>query len=671
MAALITGLGAVSSLGRGTARVWSAMAEGWDGLEPIRRFDPQPFGATLAGMVPDRNTPAFGADSAAVSCVEFAVAAAREAWDRAGLGRVARDRIAFVFGSSLGDPDLRIHEITERVADVLGIAGPRVTVSTACASSANALGIALDLLAMGAADAVIAGGADVLTPLVLAGFNALGVLATGKCAPFSEPAGTTLGEGAGFIVLERAEQRPGLAILGYGLAADGFHDTGPDPSGAGVARAIRAALDHAGVAAESVDYINAHGTGTRANDPAEWRAIQHVFGGRAEAIPVSASKSFLGHAQGAAGVLETIATIVALEHGTIPPTQRFTVARPNSPRDPVGQATARAATCNIALATSAGFGGANCTVVIGRARPPAPTARREVSISGCGAIGPHGTTLDELVAGGMRGRARAFRFEALVPSADPRGLDPSTRYLTGAVALALADAHLRLRASDADRSGLVLGVTAMSAESERALQQTIAAHGYRGLSASMFARQVVNAPAGTCARLLGLRGAHSTVAAGPATGLLAFVYAAELLASHRDCDRIVAAAVDELPAEVGDGSDGAVAGVLCASPGAVRVAGWHIAGPGRIAEAAASALATADLDEVDVMIGPPLDCIRFGRRIDPAALVGESPCFTSGAGVVIGARLVATGQARHVVVAGGGASADCAIVLTRGEAHAS
>src|SRR5690606_22076469 len=125
-----------------------------------------------------------------------------------------------------------------------------------------------------------------------------------------------------------------LILRGYGIAGDGFHDTGPDPTGAGVARAMRGALAAAGVAPDEVDYVNAHGTGTAANDPAEWRAIQAVLGERAASVPVSSSKSFLGHGQGAAGVLEAIATILCLERGAVPPTRNHRGARPNSPPDP-------------------------------------------------------------------------------------------------------------------------------------------------------------------------------------------------------------------------------------------------------------------------------------------------------------------------------------------------
>jgi len=604
--AAITGLGVVTSLGRGAPRLWAAMADGLDGIGPARRFDVSGFGVSLAGMIPDlQETPGVHL------CLAIALEAAREAWAHARLDGVAKGRIALVFGSSLGDARVCVHEITEALGDALEIGGPRLSVSTACASSTNALGLALDLLALGSADVVIAGGADVLSRLVLAGFQAIGVLSAGKCAPFSEPPGTTLGEGAGFVVLERDATRvpAAHALVGYGLSADAYHDTGPDPTGAGVARGIAGALAHAGVAAGAIDYVNVHGTGTRANDPAEWRALRHVLGPRAEAIPISSSKSFLAHAQGAAGVCELAATLLALDRGMVPPTQHHTGARPNSPPDVVAQATPRPAEVRTLLKSSAGFGGANCSLVLARDGVEPARTRRPVYIAG------------------LADRAA----ERELPGIDPRGLDAATRYLTGAVAAAFADAGIKPRGASRDRTGLVAGITRISLESDRALQQTIDTHGLRGLSANLFARQVVNAPAGTCARLLELRGVHTTVAAAGATELFAVIYAAELLATRPEVEAIAAASVDE--------ELGAACVLTTAAATGVRLTGWGIASPGDEHGALDAALAMAGVAD--------------------AAGAPE---------VIAGVRAIRRGAARRVaIVHGGGRSAACALVLTGGD----
>jgi len=684
--AVVTGMGAVTALGRGVARQWSAMAAGEDGIRPIERFATDAFDVRIGGVVADRNAPRPAGAGEATLCIEFGIDAAREAWADAALDGVAPGRVALVVGSSLGDERVPLHRVTEAIGDAIGARGPRLTVSTACTSSTGALGLALDLLEQGAADAVIAGGADVLTPLVHAGFHALGVLAAGKCAPFSHPAGTTLGEGAGFVVLERPDAaaargaRGDLAVLGYGLSADGYHETGPDPSGAGVARALRGALAHAGVAPEAIGYVNAHGTGTAAGDPAEWRALRQVLGERAERVPVSSSKSFLGHAQGAAGAVEVIATLVALERGAVPPTRNFVGPRPNAPPDPVAQDRPRPERYDLALCNNSGFGGANCAVVVGRAPaavapPPAP---RAVYAVGAGAVGPHGGALDGLLAGARPGRVPALRLDAIAPAVNPRGFDPATRYLIAAAALALADAQVRVRGELRERTGLVVGMNHVSPESHAALQRTIDDRGLRYLSATMFSRMVLNATTGACSKALALRGPCSTLSAGRASGLAAIAAAAHLLALRDDADRIVAGGVEELDAAPEPGeSEGAGCVILGVHPPPgprVRLAGWAFGGPAGPrggdgsdpAVRAALAMAGAGARDIDVAIGPALPALEVARRLDPVALLGEAGAATSSWALAAGVALLRRGDARSaLVIAEPNDSATCAIVLTR------
>ena len=661
MAAIITGIGAVSALGRGVGALWAAMAEGESGIRNIERFDTGGL-VPLAGLVADRNAVEYEAEPWRL-CVEYAIEAGREAMTHASLGGIAASRIALVLGTSLGDMAVPLYRMTELVGDALGIGGPRLTVSTACTSSTNALGLALDLLDRDLADVVIAGGSDVLTPLVVAGFHALGVLAHGPCAPFSEPSGTTLGEGAGFLVL----QRPGtakatLAGLGYGLSADAFHDTGPDPTGAGTARAMQAALVDAGVGADNIDYINAHGTGTLANDPAEWRAIKTVFGQRAAELPVSSSKSFLGHAQGAAGIVETIATLVSIDRGVIPPTQNYTVARPNSPGNPVAQTAPRAAATRIAVCANAAFGGANCSVVVGRSDAIVGHDRmsRDVFAAGIG-VAAYDGILDDILAGKRvdhERRVPALRIEDVVPSADPRGIDPISRFLTAAAARSIDNAGVAIRGELRERTGLVIGVNHVSTESQTALRRTIDEHGYRGMSASLFPRMVLNAPVGTCSKLLRLKGACSTISAGGAAGLAAIVYAAELLSKRPELEQIVAGGVDE------DRADGSTEGAACTLLGlhrdahGPRLAGWAIAGPGRLADAAARAMCGRP---VDLVVGPsPLADVR---NVD-LDILGPATAFSSALAFVVGVHAIRTQLARRVLVTTvGGSSADVALVL--------
>lgn len=586
--AVVTGLGAVSSLGHGTDAVSRALATGTSGIRRIRRFSTDGFGVHIGALVPAHDEPGSGAVPSTDLCHELALAAAREACADAGLPLdSAGAPLALVLGTS-GTHGVPAFRQTERLARALHLRGPCISVATACAASTNALGIALDLLRSGQVDAVLAGGADVLTPLLFAGFHALGVLSPEPCAPFSERLGTTLGEGAGFLVLERrasARARGATVrgvIAGYGIAADAHHDTSPDPLGRGVARAIQSALLHAALARDDVGYVNAHATGTAANDPAEWRALQQVFGARARQLPVSGSKGLLGHAQAAAGVLEVIVTLLSMERELVPQTLGLESKRANSPSDTVAQSTPRSLRYTHAVCTNSAFGGANAALVLahaGAANETSPTPLRPVYVAGIARV------------------AAATSLDADCP-------DASTQQLKSASSLALADAGIGpLRGTRQEQSGLVLGINTISPSSAAALDASIAQRGLPRLSAHAFARMVLNAPAGTCTRAFGLRGPLSTVSAGRASGLLALIYAAELLATREDVSLMVAAGVHEAtPAErlrAAPPREGAAACVLARAPHdaaiAVELAGWAIAGPGELDEVVARVLARVKL----------------------------------------------------------------------------
>lgn len=609
-AVAITGRGAVSSLGADRESLWAGIRAGTCGILPITRFDTDGFrvktgaqavpGALLT--LPDHMNERDPAAAEAI-CLALSERALREALRDAGLwnevsDRASRSRIAFTFGTGLSELVTPLHELVQRIAEAVGLDGARVSVSTACSSSTTAIGLGLDLIAMGSADIVVAGGADVLTPEVFAGFHALGVLTHTRCAPFSAPAGTSLGEGAGFLVLERETHATGrgapvLAVLaGYGLSCDAWHETSPDPKGAGIERAIRGAITDAGVAASTIDYVNAHGSGTQANDSAEWLGIQRALGERTVHAPVSSTKGALGHAQGAAGVLEVIVTLEAILHRTIPPTLNFVGPRPHAPPDPVPGPFPRAATAERIVSINSAFGGANAALVLTRTHTPVGAMpRRAVLLRGLAVVGEFDLVDDERDVLGV-----------MLPADELRRCDPSARALTAAVALALREADHRVTGGRRDRTGLFVGQRRPSPASLNAFADSVVANGLPQLSASAFARIVLNAAAGTCARLLSLRGPHTAITTGAASGLTAVVLAAEHLATRGDVEALVAAGVDERyvgqSVEVDDTPDGAIA-VLLASvpdpaaglsrstvaqsgvspPPAVRLDGWGVAGP--------------------------------------------------------------------------------------------
>ncbi len=700
----MTGVGAVSALGHGVPALWGAIEAGRDGFSPVERFPLEGFAVRIAGTVPGTSTlPAGGLGEL---CARIAWQAAREALDqaRAGPAGVPAHRIALVLGTSLAAGNEGLHRLAEALGDLLQIAGPRLTVSTACASSTTSLGVGRDLLAAGLADLVLAGGADVLSDQLFAGFHALGVLSAGPCAPFSEPPGTTLGEGAGFLVLERQADAAarGVAplgwILGHGLSADAYHPTSPDPTGAGVARALRAALADAGVEPAAVGYYNAHGTGTAANDPAEWQALQSVFGEVAARLPVSSSKSFLGHAQGAAGVLEAICTLEGLRRGRLPPTLHHTRPRPRSPVDAIPGPGPRPSEARVAASGSSAFGGANASLVLARAdaRLPPPAPDRPVRLIGGGVVGPFGQELGALARLLAEGRQAAGPtpppdLRALLPAADPRGLDPSSRFLAAAAALALADAGVQVRGPLRDRTGLLAGIARLSPSCVEAFERSIRERGLARLDATAFTHMVLNAPAGACARLLQLRGPSTVLTTGPGSGLAAVVMAADLLAHGEGADLLLAGGLDELTDAERALRDGRAEGASCAllaGPGhlaadhpaagrAVRVAGWGLAGPGRLDDAVAAALARAGLEpgEVSLAFGEAEPSVLAGalapgtRVVRPSAAAGRADGAGGVTAVLLAARAIwQDGQAAALAVSDQGRSTSSAVLLTRGEA---
>lgn len=650
-AAAVTGIGAVSALGSDCASLWRGIVEGRTAIAPIRRFSTDGFSVTLGAeaIQPDSSwhSAAEGSD-AAVLGMELARRALLEAMhDSGALHHVTGERVALVLGSGLIVPERGLHQLTAELADYCGLRGPRLSVSTACSSSTGAIGLALDLLALNAADIVIAGGADVLTQEVFAGFHALGVLTPARCAPFSTPAGTTLGEGAGFLVLERRESavargaQPRGFVAGYGLSCDAFHETSPEPGGSGVSRALRAAMDDAGIGDDAIDYVNAHGSGTEANDAAEWLGIQRVVGPRPVALPVSSTKGAIGHAQGAAGVLEAIVTLEGMRHGCIPQTLNFAGPRPHAPPDPVAGPRPRPGPIDFAVSLNSAFGGANAAIVLShRAPPDRPRPQRAVYLRGAGRFSMLGAD-----------RTEAAWLCDGIPASELRRCDPSTLALTAAIAQSLRDAQRHINGKSRERTGLFVGQLRASPASLAEFHQSIEARGLQHLSAAAFSRIVTNAAAGACARLLELRGPHTVVSTGGSSGLAACVLAAEYLAGRPDVDRMLVGAVDEEDSDSAlDAANPAVDAVSVVLEGAaergtdaVAVMGWGMAAPGELGAAIARAAPGG--------VPPNALHLSFGTRAAPNGEAHACPSLHSVADALMALR---GGRARTALI-----TADC------------
>ena len=407
---VITGMGAVTPLGDGTEALWEGLLAGRSGLHRLSFFDASDQEVQIGGDIPDfdpgkrlSHRDARRLDRFA----QFAIYAAIEAVEDAKVdfAEVDRDRAGCIIGTGIGGiselesqhdvcrdrgpgrvsplvvPKMMANAAPGQVCIHYQLYGPCYAVSTACASATNALGEAYRAIERGEVDLMISGGAEAtMTPLSLAGFVNAKALSKRNDSPetASRPFdktrdGFVMSEGAGIVVFEELEHARARGaqiyaeVLGYGQSCDGHHITAPHPEGRGAALAMRRAIEDAGVAAEDVDYVNAHGTSTELNDAAECKAIHLVFGDHARELAVSSTKSMIGHLLGASGGPELIATAMAVKTSVVHPTINYHTPDPACDVDCVPN-EARQMEVNVAISNSFGFGGHNGTLVIGKVR---------------------------------------------------------------------------------------------------------------------------------------------------------------------------------------------------------------------------------------------------------------------------------------------------------------
>lgn len=408
---VITGLGTVTPVGCDTKKFWSAVSQGKSGIKPIKGFDTTDFDVRFAGEIQDFD-PSSWFDQKQIRrldpFVQYAFAASKMAVDDSGLDFTKEDptKVGVIIGSGMGGlqeleaqhtvlmkrgpsrispfmiTKLMINAASGYVAIHYGLRGPNLGVVSACATGAHAVGEAFRLLQRGDVDVVISGGSEaVITPLGVAAFSAMKALSTRNGDPQSasrpfdrERDGFVLAEGAGVVILEELEhaRKRGAHIyaevLGYGLSADGSHMAAPDPNGRGAIYAIESALKDARCSPEDISYVNAHATSTPLGDEIETMSINKVFNNYSKSVPVSSTKSMMGHLLGAAGSVELIVCALAIQEGVIPPTINYENPDPKCCELDFVPNEAREAEVDIAMSNSFGFGGHNVTLIIGRER---------------------------------------------------------------------------------------------------------------------------------------------------------------------------------------------------------------------------------------------------------------------------------------------------------------
>ncbi|MEN9935438.1 MAG: hypothetical protein RLZZ387_2017 [Chloroflexota bacterium] len=405
---VITGMGAVSPLGLDVASLWQGVREARSGIGPITLCDTEGLDSRIGGEVHGFD-PLNYMDRKEVRrndrFIHFAVAAAREALRSAELTVTPEnaESIGVIIGSGIGGIDTLAEGVLTlrdkgpgrvspflvpaminnmaagQVSMIFGLKGPNFCPTSACATGAHSIGEAVETIRRGWADAMVAGGSEApITPIGIAAFASSRAITTRNDSPetASRPFDATrdgfvLSEGGAVVVLEALEhaQARGARILaevvGYGLSADAYHITQPPAGGEGALRAMRTALKHAGLSPADVDYVNAHGTSTPAGDAAETQAIKSLLGERAYQVPVSSSKSQFGHLLGAAGAIEAIVSVLAIQNDLLPPTINYVNPDPQCDLDYVPNA-ARPGRINVAISNSFGFGGHNVSLVFRR-----------------------------------------------------------------------------------------------------------------------------------------------------------------------------------------------------------------------------------------------------------------------------------------------------------------
>ncbi|BCJ85154.1 beta-ketoacyl-ACP synthase II [Effusibacillus dendaii] len=404
---VVTGMGVISPVGNTVSTFWENLVAGKSGIGPITRFDTTDYPCKIAGEVKGFN-PEDYIEKKDVRRLDrftqYAVAAAKQAMEQSKLEITPENagRIGVYVGSGIGGLEslLENHQIllekgprrvspfmipmmigdmaSGQISIYLGAKGPNSSPISACATATNAIGDAFKIIERGAADVMLAGGAEAtVLPIAVAGFCSAKALATNfndrpekASRPFDRDRdGFVMGEGAGVLILEELEHAKRRnapifgEVIGYGMSGDAYHITQPAPEGEGAARAMREALRDAGIQPEQVDYINAHGTSTDFNDKFETMAIKKVFGDYAYKLPVSSTKSVTGHLLGAAGAVEAVACLKAIENQILPPTINYEHPDPECDLDYVPN-QARPAKADIVMSNSFGFGGHNACIIL-------------------------------------------------------------------------------------------------------------------------------------------------------------------------------------------------------------------------------------------------------------------------------------------------------------------
>jgi len=541
---VITGLGIIAAPGMGVNEIWRAVSSGASGLKPLSLFQSPRYGQIPVGEI-QQDLLALGAPSRSSRSDKLGWLAARDAIVDAKISPALRDygdRAGIMLGTSVGgsfDSELflttlmkrgkmraratRFHECVSTVdliADDFGLFGPGMAIATACSSSALAIAQAAEMILSGEADVMLAGGADSLSRMTWGGFHSLLLADANGCKPFDAGrAGMSLGEGAAILILESEEfaKRRGAKILarlsGWGISCDAYHATAPHPQGAGATAAMQSALRRANLEPAAIDYVNAHGTGTRDNDVAEAIALKTVFHNRVP--PFSSTKRAFGHALAASGAMEAVVCVEALRRQELPPNPGYEKCDPAIGLEPVTQS--QHARLTHVMSNSFGFGGNNGVLIFSQPQTIPQTRLPEkvqIAVDGIGVIAPNAIVIKEITAPLPAGRGPVHSCGTL----DVSSLNPNQRRrLSRLQQMALIAAKKSHAADESQRVAVAIGTGLGCLEDAGAFIENLISKDEREPMPARFPNSVHNSPAGQVAIDQSARGMNCAPTVGEIT----------------------------------------------------------------------------------------------------------------------------------------------------------
>ncbi|MFA9557776.1 beta-ketoacyl synthase N-terminal-like domain-containing protein [Evansella sp. AB-rgal1] len=570
---VITGVGIICALGHNRFEVFENMKQNKTSIGNMTRFSTEKFisqmGAEVKEFVPDTHFSKNEQEKYDLTA-QYGIVAINEALEDSKWNHLTKRenvKIGLAYGTCNGGinsleasenldnvspSNLRKYPFFQQadtIANHFTLNGPVNTMNTACAASGNAIGYAYDLLKDGYCDVMIAGGSDTMSLSVYAGFNTLQALNSKPCSPYNTEFGLSLGEGAAFVIMETLEsaQKRGCTVYaevcGYGLSNDAHHETAPDPKGKGIQRAIEMALKSSSVPKEKIGYINTHGTGTPANDPAEINGIRGVFGvDLFSKIPISSSKSYFGHNLGAAASIEYVTTLLALQKDLLPATLHFEKAREGCEDINLVANEMRVGKPEYFLCNNSAFGGHNCSIVSRTmsAEEVTPTETQTENNQRVVIVGMGIVHRDKYKSGSIVDwfsditlpSEESFSLKAYNKNLYKRRMNSLTQFSIGAIDLALKDAELEITNENESDIGLVYGTARGSLQSATKYLQTIFDKGPEFASGIYFPDMVLNSTAGKVSKVLGIKGYSSSQSAGGNDGLLSTLNAFQVIKNN-------------------------------------------------------------------------------------------------------------------------------------------